>query len=391
MAESVDGEDRLLEGHALEVQKCFRPPIYSCDTYPQFPQELIDLICEFLRLDPFTLTRCCLVCHAWYQAARHLFWHEMLWLFSREALDDFAHTLISKGNRSYGKNFDNLHIWEDPRRPIAHIWPMRIPGYLLPRAKVLELCNFDWAATRPHDLFFRFLSYYTSITTLEIKQSRFRDATQLRRIFNALPSLETLVLHGVTLQHPLTPGSAPSFVSSRRNKLTTLRFWNEADVPAEWDAHKQAHSRSLLDVCSAYSSVVDLALDLRYYSSLSHLHQYLRHFPKLACSRLQDAISPYAIEPAMAADMVPAYSVDAPALSLSTFELSDVPMPWASQLLGLVSTQRACSRLDDLLFAFRDSTPSAELVARITEVLRLAGAGLKTLRWRGDLTEVRLL
>jgi len=182
------------------------------------------------------------------------------------------------------------------------------------------------------------------------------------------------------------PGSVHSFVSSRRNKLTELRFWHEADVPAEWDAHKQEHGRSLLDVCAAYSSVVDLALDLRYYSSLSHLHQYLCHFPKLSCLRLQGAISPY-VEPATTADIAPAYSVGVPTLSLSTFELSDVRMPWASQLLELVSTQRACSHLNNMLFAFRNSSPSPELVARITEVLRLAGSGLKTLRWRGDLTE----
>ncbi|KAH9919911.1 uncharacterized protein B0H18DRAFT_619722 [Fomitopsis serialis] len=128
MADAVDSEERPPEGHVPWVPIDYRAPTYSSDTYPRFPQELIDYICELLRLDPFTLTRCRLVCHAWYHAALRVSWYSSLRLQTREALDDCAYMLMLKNNRSYGKNFRSLLIRDDPRKPLAHIWPMRIPG-----------------------------------------------------------------------------------------------------------------------------------------------------------------------------------------------------------------------------------------------------------------------
>jgi len=384
MTDAVGGEETPPEGHAPKVKDCYRPT-YSSDTYPRFPQELIDRICEFLQYDPFTLTRCRLVCHAWYHAAQHIFWPIYLKLSTREAWDDCAHMLLSNDNRPYGKKFASLSITEDPRKPFIRVFPMRIPGYFLPQVTSLEIVDFDCAVTRPHDLFFRFLSYYTSITRLEITRCCFRSIAEVRRISNALPSLEQLVLHsGITLQHPLALNSVARSAPSVRNKLKEIVL-TISDSTSESAAHFDEHHQLLSDVCVTYSSsyVTKLWLGLRYCSSLSHLHQSLCCFSHLSCLTLRGAFSSH-VGPASVADMA-LYTARAPNPSLSDFELIVVPASWAAQLLKLVLTPQACSKLGALrLHIFAQNGQCAELGPCVTEVLRLSGAGLKKFEWCYD-------
>jgi len=377
MANAVDNEDTPLEHHSRGVEHCYRAPTYSSDTYPRFPQELIDHICKFHRLDPFTLTKCRLVCHAWYHAARWLFWDKQLKLITRENLDDCAHMLLSDGNRPYGKRFESLQIVEDRRKPFSHIWPMRISGYALPRLKTLELHGFDCAATSPHDLCFHFLSYYTSIKHLNLWRCRFRSMAELRRISNALPSLEHLSLRGITLQHPPAPDSVVRYVPSLRNKLKRIHLgpWHSILV---LDA--RFYRPFLLGVCATYSTVTELSLNLRCYSSFSHLHRFLRHFSRLSKLHLMENFSPY-VEPASTADMA-LYTAQAPIPSLLSFFMLDVYVPLASQLLKLMLTPQTCSKLVVLQFQYlRQNGRCIELVPCVTDVLCLAGAGLKKFYW----------
>lgn len=389
MADAVDSEERPPEVSAA-VWILYSAPTYPSDHCLPFPQELIDRICEFLRLDPFTLLRCRLVCHAWYHAAVRVAPNMAAWLQlrNRAALDDYAHMLLSNNNRSFGKRFDELAIWENPRKPFIHTWPMRIPGYLLPRVKVLELHDFDGAATRPHDLFFHFLSYYTSITALKIEQCRFRSMTELRRISNALPGLQDLFLTDITLQHPLVPSLVSRrYIPRSRNKLKKLSLRCST---SESGAHAREHRQLLADICTTYSGscVKELELNLNYCSSLSHLHQILCHFPELSRLSLQHAFGSR-VEPASAAD-VALYTTQPPNPSLSHFELLYVPESWASQIL-LILTPQACSRLEGLQFHLAakldsDTKSCADLVPRFTEILSFAGAALKTFDYECYLT-----
>ncbi|KAH9919921.1 uncharacterized protein B0H18DRAFT_1026197 [Fomitopsis serialis] len=301
--------------------------------------------------------------------------------------------LTLRNNRSYGKKFDILQIQDDPQKPHAHIWPMRIPGYFVPRLEQLRLNNFDWTATRPHDLFFRFLSYYTSIKTLAIGRCQFRSIAELRRISTALPSLENLFLAEITLQHQLVPGSVSRYVPNlSRNKLKKMIIGSvslaisHGFAPAR-DAHiPSVYHQFLWDVCVTYSYVTELQLDLCYYSSLSSLHRFLHHFPHLSRLLLQllhDSELGSHVEPASAADLA-LYTAHALNPPLSVLRFKHVPSSLALQILLVLSPQ-ACSRLEALRFSFQCFQPHdrqcAEFVLRVTEVLRLAGAGLKTFEW----------
>ncbi|KAH9918003.1 uncharacterized protein B0H18DRAFT_684206 [Fomitopsis serialis] len=364
MADALDGEERPPEGHTWHVRGCYRPPTYSSDTYPRFPQELIDRTCELLRLDPFTLTKCCLVCHAWYHAALRVSWNSSVKLQTREALDDCAYMLMLKNNRSYGKTFLGLEIQDDPQKPLAHIWPMRIPGYFLPRLEHLTLVNFDWTATRPHDLFFHFLSYYTSIKTLEITRCQFHSIAELRRISTTLPNLETLSLAEITLQHQLVPGLVSRYLPIlSRNKLKEIIIGTIGHATHELTGARDTHIPSvyrqfLWDTCVTYSYVTELQLDLRYYSSLSSLHRFLHHFPHLSHLLLHDAEIGSHVEPASAADLA-LYTAHAPNPSLSNLRFEDVPASLALQILLVLSPQ-ACRRLESL----RVSSPEGGSMSR---------------------------
>ncbi|KAH9918002.1 uncharacterized protein B0H18DRAFT_1032707 [Fomitopsis serialis] len=286
--------------------------------------------------------------------------------------------LMSESIRSYGKRFIYLNIWEDPQKPFTHIWPMLIPASLLSLVEV-GLRNCDWVVTRPHVLFFDFLSAYTSVTSLNIRQCRFRSIAELHRISKALPSLEDLFLMDVTLQHPLVPVSASRYGPSSRNKLKKVALRTDCST-----SELGAHHQFLLIVCAMYSYVTELSLDLGSYSSFSHLHQFLCRFPHLSNLSLQNPFRSH-VEPASAAD-VALYTAHAPNSSLSEFELLFVHASWQLQLLNLMLTPQACSQLEGLqLYSTHRDGPCTELVPRVTEILHLAGAGLKKFQWRCDL------
>ncbi|KAH9919915.1 uncharacterized protein B0H18DRAFT_619909 [Fomitopsis serialis] len=378
-----------MEHHARKVEDCYRAPTYSMllrprrsDTSPQFPQELIDYICELLRLDPFTLTRWSLVCHAWYHAARRVSLRlrgtQQLTLTTREILDDYAHMLWSHGNRPYGKTFDSLLITEDPRRPFIRVFPIRIPGYVLPQVTTLWIQGFDCAVTRPHDRFFRSLSCYTSITRLNIVGCRFRSMAELRRISNALPMLEDLSLRYITLQHPLR--LVPNLVSRygpSRNKLKfelRLHRWTDYSASTELGAHIHELHPFLLDVCATYPYATSLWLDLRCWSSFSHLHQLISRFSRLSMLSL----SAFGLGIGYAAANSALYTVHGLNPSKLDLDLTGVLEPWASQaLLAFTVTPQAYSQLETLTLRIKRDSPCTDLGRHVTEVLRLAGTALK--------------
>ncbi|TFY56408.1 hypothetical protein EVJ58_g7665 [Rhodofomes roseus] len=165
-----------------EIEIPFRQPTYSSDTGPRFPQELIERICECLWDEPVQLAISCMrICPAWYHAARRVLPEDSITWRSREALQDYAHTLISHRNAPYRKRFKTLWILDDTSKPFAHVWPMFVPGWMLPELSFVAFCNHDWSAKTPHDSFFVHLSSYTSVLSLQLHDCKFRSLTDLRR------------------------------------------------------------------------------------------------------------------------------------------------------------------------------------------------------------------
>ncbi|KAH9840327.1 uncharacterized protein C8Q71DRAFT_486439 [Rhodofomes roseus] len=135
---------------------------------------------------------------------------------------------------------------------------------------------------------------------------------------------------------------------------------------------------NLLNMCTAYTSVTDLVLDLGFFSSLSQLRRFLRHFDRL--SRLT-AHHSFAGDLQLLPDgTAPRETVPALDCSLRDFGMEHITAKAASQLLAFIAAPRACSELRDLSIKLT-SGHSAELLLGATEVLRRCGNRLSKFEW----------
>ncbi|TFY54788.1 hypothetical protein EVJ58_g8653 [Rhodofomes roseus] len=333
------GKEEKDSGSASEwrpdTEILFRQPIYSSDTGPRFPQELIERICEFLWDEPVQLAvSCTRICPAWYHAARRLL-PELATITcrTREALQDYAHTLTSHRNAPYRNRFETLSIYNNASKPFAHVWPMFIPGWILPVLRSVNLKDLDWSTKTPHDSFFVYLSSYTSISSLRMYDCRFRSLPDLRR-------------------HPLRPGSVPDYIAlrTRSHKLESIDLWYSSGVPGHPDVSSDyqrttaLNCQALLHMVAANSSTVTrLALDLRFFTSASALWQWLAHFGRLTSFNAQYQ---FASGPMITLEeTVPARTENTYIHSWESFTLMDVPDQSALQLLQLLVTPIWYSKL----------------------------------------------
>ncbi|TFY55358.1 hypothetical protein EVJ58_g8300 [Rhodofomes roseus] len=288
------------------IEILFRQPIYLSNTSPQFPQELIERICEFLWDEPVQLAvSCTRICPAWYHAVRRVLPEYAITCRAQEALQDYAHTLTSLRNAPYRKQFKKLWISDNASKPFAHVWPICIPGWILPKLRYVELVTLDWSTKTPHDSFFIYLSSYTSVSCLILRDCRFRSLPDLRRVINALPNLMSLELYNITLQHPLRPGSVPDYITlrARSHRLESIYLRGSKHRPEYSDVSSDyqgttalgSQAQALLHMVVANSSTVTrLDLDLRFFTSLSTLQRCLAHFCRLTSfeARYQFASGP---------------------------------------------------------------------------------------------------
>ncbi|KAH9831812.1 uncharacterized protein C8Q71DRAFT_861490 [Rhodofomes roseus] len=372
------------------IEILFRQPIYSSNTSPQFPQELIERICEFLWDEPVQLAvSCTRICPAWYHAARRVLPEYAITCRTQEALRDYAHTLTSLRNAPYRKQFKKLWISDNASKPFAHVWPICIPGWILPKLRYVELVTLDWSTKTPHDSFFIYLSSYTSVSCLILRDCRFRSLPDLRRVINALPNLMSLELYNITLQHPLRPGSVPDYITlrARSHRLESIYLRGSkhrpeySDVSSEYQGTTAlgSQAQALLHMVVANSSTVTrLDLDLRFFTSLSALQRCLAHFRRLTSfeARYQFASGPMiTLE-----ETVPARTENTYIHSWESFTLTDVPDQSALQLLQLLATPRSCSKLHELRICLA-GRPSAALLSRTSRFLHESGHRLKDLWW----------
>ncbi|KAH9831750.1 uncharacterized protein C8Q71DRAFT_686205, partial [Rhodofomes roseus] len=158
---------------------------------PALPQELVDYIIDYLWDEPLLLAKCCLVCRAWYSAAKYHLPREVV-VQNTASLGAFVHMLVSKENRRYCRIVQTLDVYESSERPFVHTLPLRVRGYFMPRLQNLRLHGITWKAVQPHVLFFRFLSYFRSVLDLSLTKCHLKRAELLQRIINALPQLKRL-------------------------------------------------------------------------------------------------------------------------------------------------------------------------------------------------------
>ncbi|KZT63286.1 hypothetical protein DAEQUDRAFT_734004 [Daedalea quercina L-15889] len=360
----------------------------SNPTTRRFPQEVIEQIVDHLWDDPVALAMCFRVCHSWLAAAKyHLDEYKDMTIRSRMALTGYGRMFKLHRRERVNEQAQTMKILDNPLKPFAHLFPMLILGCDATGISQLEMSRVDWATTRPHSRFFNYLSYYTSTTVLEFNECCFGSPSQIRRAINALPNLTTLVLRSITLRDvPVTAPISRTMLKADQKLEKIELFLPRRALDRRSSPNSGADReaiRSILAECASHASVVWLSLDMDYFDSFAHLAQFIRHFPALArftarCSPDRsgwDSRSPDDIA-------FEARTADANTQLFSIFELSYIRTTRAVQLMSLVSTPRACSKLEQLRITQVDPTgPTAELLLAVTHTLHLSGPALKLFRW----------
>ncbi|EPT01897.1 hypothetical protein FOMPIDRAFT_1048489 [Fomitopsis schrenkii] len=360
-----------------------RPPRYCSGSITRFPQEIYDYIIDFLWYDPAVLARCCLVCSAFLPvAAYHLEQFGFLHISSRASFTIYARAFRAKENRRFHK-IHALSMAEDPQFPFIYHFSISMPGCYVPGATKLYIDGVDWAIRPPHLRFFDCLTFYSRVTYLSLLSCRFKNAAQLRRLINALPGLNTLVLDGIdgsTLcDVPTTAVLRPTLNANRIQDITLLDPLKWADLSRLADS--RVAIRNILSFCARYPSISQLSLGIEYLDSLACVLRLMYNFPLLSHLEVHGSRNAMFVDVSQWQGFDIEHA-DVAALHLtrnrfSTFQLRDIPTVCALCLMELVATPEACNDLISLCVTHRDSTgPIAQLLQAVTNTLRLAGAAL---------------
>ncbi|KAH9920357.1 uncharacterized protein B0H18DRAFT_1121955 [Fomitopsis serialis] len=362
----------------------FRFAVYASDASPTLPHEIIELIADFLWDEPVQLARCCLICCAWYHAAKR-YLSRSVTIRSTRALGDLGHILVSKVNRPYGRSLRSLYIYENAEEPYAHTFSMRVSGCLL--SKVEELCIFrlDWVTTRPHTSFFTYLNSFGTVTSLTLYQCCFRHAEVLRTIVDALPGLTDFALVSITVH------SAPqaldsigeNLLPSAKRKLQSLQLSGCVSRDyASGTAHIESFHQSVLNVLAFYTNVNTLILDTTQFLSFSHFLQFFCAFPELHriyCRKVPEWEPP--------SDEAVLNGVGKDMKAFTDVFLGEVSSAFAAVFFKLFA-KRCCElRTFDIVLV---DVPGPEFQAAIDKVLRHSGAVLRDFRCRYDQEQSQL-
>ena len=260
---------------------------------PEFSQELIEHIANFLWDEPVQLTQCSLVCAAWYHAAkRHL--TSYMSATSDFAMKRLVYILTSKRNRKYRKALKHIKVGEKPSLRAFH---MRLPGGALTAMESLEFSELDWTHSklRFQPVFYQRLSYFVSVKTLYLRHCRLFCAEDLARVICALPNLDELNADSITIRQATHGGSLKQKITNyyqyrcKSPTLTELCFWKHGDAAdllaeprMEPTAESVALHQDVLDVLSSCStSIKSLRVSTTQFASFEQFRQFLDSFPQL--------------------------------------------------------------------------------------------------------------
>lgn len=196
-------------------------------------------------------------------------------------LSDLARVLMSQGNRQFGRAVEVLCIEDDPEARYTHTLPSHLPGPFLPNMKALNFSQLDWTtdSTRPHASFFTWLSYFESVTNLDLEDCRFRHIEDLHSIAIALSNLEQLSVDTslVEVSRSITEDA------ERRPPISRVNVAQEVDI-----GHDVVSIGTLDTRPPLHSTVVCLYVSTTLYHSFAQLQRFLEAFPALRELLLRD-------------------------------------------------------------------------------------------------------
>lgn len=358
-----------------------------------FPHEIYDYIIDFLWDDVMSLVQCSLVSRDFRPSAEyHLYDYksDTMSISTRKVLTAHGRAFRRSSNSSARERFPFAHtirITEDPRAPFTHLFPVLMVGCDVLWAKRLDLYQLDWTSIHPHNYFFDYLGHYSAVTTLQLTFCRFRSASQLRRLINALPNLETVSLEaidGSTLKSSLASTQTPPFPvrgsAPRVNRnLRCIKLNVSPAVGIRWyppNSMLRVAMQSVLAVCSLYQTVTELVLHIGLFDSLPCLVHFLCSFPHLNTfllypQNLSDDHWP--VTPSVEA-------LPTPFSYLHTLRLYDLSAAPTRDLMKLISVPHMSNTIEELDIQRVDSTePTADLMDAVASALLRSGPALAML------------
>lgn len=267
-------------------------------TAPRLSQEIIEYIADYLWDEPVQLTKCSLVCAAWYYAAkRHL--SSYVAATSDLGMKRLVHILMSRENRKYREAVKHIKVGGKPSLRTFH---MRLPGQLLKSLESLEFAELDWtpAKLRFQPVFYRHLSYFASVKTLYLRHSRFICAEDLAKVICALPNLSDLNVDSITVERATHGCSLKEKIANYYHhrcmspSLTELCFWGQRDeahptsTETEPTGESVALHQDVLDALSACStSIKALRVSTTQFASFDQFRMFLDNFPQIRSLALE--------------------------------------------------------------------------------------------------------
>ena len=352
------------------------------------PDEIYEYIIDFLWDDVAALLQCSLVCRNFRPCAQyHLIEYnsDTLSISARRVLIAHGRAFRTREAGSFRQRFpfaNTIRMTDDPQAPFVHLFPVLMIGSDVPWVKTLNIHQLDWTSTHPHACFFDYLGYYVKVRTLHLKYCRFRSTSQLRKLINALPNLETITLDamdGNTLPHTLT--STPTYldgsalrVNSKVRCITASVYPGEGDRLFPMNSTLRFVVQSVLSLCGLYSGVTELMLHIGLFDSLKYLVHFLSFFPRL------DTLLLYPRR--LSGDCWPA-TTDFEALLMPSFSplrilrLYDIPQRSTRDMMNLVSVPRMANAIQELDIQNTDSIePTADSMDAIASAVLHSGPAL---------------
>ena len=264
---------------------------------------------------------------------------------------------------------------------------MLMVGCDVPWANTLDLFQLDWTTTCPHFYFFDYLGCYTMIKTLRLMLCRFRTTSQLQRLINALPNLETVSLQAIhgsivsnTLESSQSSPSSPHGSEPKFNRsLRSIHLGIISGDSDRWSASDNAlrvAMQSILAVCSLYRTTTQLLLPINTFDSLSSLVHFLRSFPRLHTLVLSPRYHTSVFWRATA----DVEALPPACLRLYTLRLYELPAPPTIDLLKLISMPRMSDTIEEIDIQAGDSLePTVDLMEAVISALCRSGSALMAL------------
>ncbi|KZT70022.1 hypothetical protein DAEQUDRAFT_765054 [Daedalea quercina L-15889] len=260
---------------------------------PSIPADLVYHVLDCLWSDPWALLNCALTCRTWRDASRRLLRRGRgLEINDSENLDRVSRLVNSRKTRHFFQNLEHLYIGDDKEKPFMHVLPLRLPGMLFPRVRILRLAQIDWATRRPHASTFILATSFASVVDLNISNSRFGTLADCRQLVSAFRNVDVLELDAITI---LTSSAGPRYLDLAKGPRCPVK-WLRLEalrldvIPEQNSTGAGQFLNPVLELCSSFALVTMLHIRKCTFRTFDDIRRFICWFPLLRNLKLMDIV-----------------------------------------------------------------------------------------------------